>query len=43
MQSAVEMSFQFQLQSPMQIVMALDSDQKSQLDVIMKDLEEENR
>lgn len=33
----------FQLQSPMQIMMALDSDQKSELDAVMKDLEDENK
>jgi len=32
-----------QLQSPMQIMMAVDTDQKVELETMIKDLEEENR
>ena len=32
-----------QLKSPMQIMMAVDADQKTELELMIKDLEEENR
>ena len=32
-----------QLKSPMQIMMAVDADQKTELEAMIKDLEEENK
>ena len=37
------MSSFLQLKSPMQIMMAIDADQRSELESMIKDLEEENK